>query len=291
MKESKVVAAILCAASLTGVGAYYLVTQSQRDTEPPVLSAETEELDVGISATDEELKAGVAALDNRDGNVSGSIMIDNIQKKSDGSGDFQITYVAFDHSSNQGKLTRTLHYTDYRAPRFGLTTALRFPAGKQINLLSCFSANDCIDGNLTPFITLGGDTEVLDKKPKQGHYDCTVSVTNSVGDTVTLPIRIEVYDGNTAAPQIQLSNYLVYIAKGAAFDPNAYLQQVEEYEKVKPIVDADAWTDAESQISIAQIVVESNVDVNTPGTYTVSYIYRSATSGLDCTVQLIVVVE
>ena len=84
MKESKVVAAILCAASLTGVGAYYLVTQSQRDTEPPVLSTETEELDVGISATDEELKAGVAALDNRDGNVSGSIMIDNIQKKSDG---------------------------------------------------------------------------------------------------------------------------------------------------------------------------------------------------------------
>ena len=70
-------------------------------------------------------------------------MIDNIKKKEDGSGDFDITYVGFDHSSNLGKLTRTLHYTDYESPKFELSDALRFPAGKQTNLLSYFSATDC----------------------------------------------------------------------------------------------------------------------------------------------------
>ena len=40
-----------------------------------------------IEATDEELKNGVVAVDKKDGNVSGSVMIDNIKKKEDGSGD------------------------------------------------------------------------------------------------------------------------------------------------------------------------------------------------------------
>ena len=243
-----------------------------------------------IEATDEELKNGVVAVDKKDGNVSGSVMIDHIKKKEDGSGDFDITYVGFDHSSNLGKLTRTLHYTDYESPKFELSDALRFPAGKQINLLSYFSATDCIDGNITPFISIGGDTAVLDKKPQQGFYDCTVSVTNSVGDTVTLPIQVEVYDGNAARPQINLSSYLVYLQAGSEFDPNSYLTQIKEYDKVKQVVFSENVADPDNQISITQIYVESGVDIYTPGVYTVSYLYTSPASGLDCTAKLIVVV-
>lgn len=75
-------------------------------------------------------------------------MIDNIKKKEDGSGDFDITYVGFDHSSNLGKLTRTLHYTDYESPKFELSDALRFPAGKQTNLLSYFQQQIVLTGIL-----------------------------------------------------------------------------------------------------------------------------------------------
>ena len=112
MKESKIVALALCAASLVGGGAYAFISAYQKDTTPPVLSAEKAEVTASIEATDEELKNGVVAVDKKDGNVSGSVMIDHIKKKEDGSGDFDITYVGFDHSSNLGKLTRTLHYTD-----------------------------------------------------------------------------------------------------------------------------------------------------------------------------------
>ena len=41
-----------------------------------------------------------------------------------------------------------------------------------------------------------------------------LSVTNSVGDTVTLPIQVEVYDGNAARPQINLSSYTGVSAGG-----------------------------------------------------------------------------
>ena len=261
MKESKIVALALCAASLVGGGAYAFISAYQKDTTPPVLSAEKAEVTASIEATDEELKNGVVAVDKKDGNVSGSVMIDHIKKKEDGSGDFDITYVGFDHSSNLGKLTRTLHYTDYESPKF------------------------------TPFISIGGDTAVLDKKPQQGFYDCTVSVTNSVGDTVTLPIQVEVYDGNAARPQINLSSYLVYLQAGSEFDPNSYLTQIKEYDKVKQVVFSENVTDPENQISITQIYVESGVDIYTPGVYTVSYLYTSPASGLDCTAKLIVVVE
>ncbi len=53
----------------------------QKDTTPPVLSAEKAEVTASIEATDEELKNGVVAVDKKDGNVSGSVMIDNIKKE------------------------------------------------------------------------------------------------------------------------------------------------------------------------------------------------------------------
>jgi len=118
-----------------------------------------------------------------------------------------------------------------------------------------------------------------------------VSVTNSVGDTVTLPIQVEVYDGNAARPQINLSSYLVYLQAGSEFDPNSYLTQIKEYDKVKQVVFSENVADPDNQISITQIYVESGVDIYTPGVYTVSYLYTSPASGLDCTAKLIVVVE
>ena len=104
-----------------------------------------------------------------------------------------------------------------------------------------------------------------------------------VGDTVTLPIQVEVYDGNAARPQINLSSYLVYLQAGSEFDPNSYLTQIKEYDKVKQVVFSENVADPDNQISITQIYVESGVDIYTPGVYTVSYLYTSPASGLDCT--------
>ena len=62
-------------------GAYAFISAYQKDTTPPVLSAEKAEVTASIEATDEELKNGVVAVDKKDGNVSGSVMIDHIKRK------------------------------------------------------------------------------------------------------------------------------------------------------------------------------------------------------------------
>ena len=54
----------------------------------------------------EELLKDVVAKDDRDGDVSDSVMISKIEKKQDGEeNEFVIPDVGFDHSSNSGTLT------------------------------------------------------------------------------------------------------------------------------------------------------------------------------------------
>lgn len=68
--------------------------------EPPVLSADAEKFSASIKADEKKLISGVTAFDQKDGDVSDSILIDSIKKKEGTDSDFLITYVAFDKSSN-----------------------------------------------------------------------------------------------------------------------------------------------------------------------------------------------
>lgn len=232
MDKRKVLAGAVCVLSLIGGCVYYSNAQKQKDMEPPVLSADAEKFSASIKADEKKLISGVTAFDQKDGDVSDSILIDSIKKKEGTDSDFLITYVAFDKSSNMASLTRTLHYSDYRQAHFSFEQALRFPENQEIDLLSYFTADDCIDGDVTPFITLDGDKEVLEGEPKKGIYECTVSVTNSVGYTTTLPISVEIYedgyDERNQRPQIILNQYIVYMEKGEQLDASAYLDYIEE---------------------------------------------------------------
>ena len=247
----------------------------------------------------------MTAFDQKDGDVSDSILIDSIKKKEGTDSDFLITYVAFDKSSNMASLTRTLHYSDYRQAHFSFEQALRFPENQEIDLLSYFTADDCIDGDVTPFITLDGDKEVLEGEPKKGIYACTVSVTNSVGYTTTLPISVEIYedgyDERNQRPQIILNQYIVYMEKGEQLDASAYLDHIEEggetfavsgiTSSVEGSSESEQQSTASKQISMENIEITSKVDTEKAGVYTLNYHYTSEETGYDCNANLIVVVE
>ena len=81
MKKIKIILGILCGISVIGGGIYYQRTSKQIDQESPVLSADTDQITVSIDATDQELLQGVSATDDKDGDVSDSILIENIEKK------------------------------------------------------------------------------------------------------------------------------------------------------------------------------------------------------------------
>ena len=304
MKKARVILGVLCLITLIGGGIYFFRSQKEEDNESPVLKAETESITVSINATDQELIEGITAVDNKDGDVSDSILIENIEKKQDGANnEFLITYVAFDSSNNHGSLTRTLFYEDYVKPHFVLNQLLRFPDNKKVSLLDYFKAEDCLDGDITPFITLEADDALLQDKLQRGFYEIKLSVTNSVGDTAEVPFEVDIYENSyeeqSRRPEIVLKQYITYIKQGEGLDTKAYLDHIED-KGVKLIdytaVDVDSWEyeklkEDTSKVHISRIRTESNVDSNVPGVYSVLYSYVSETTGYDCRTRMSVVVE
>lgn len=302
MKKARIILGILCMFTVIGGGFYYSRKQREVDVESPVLTAESDVIKVSIQTTEQELIQDISAVDEKDGDVSDSILIESIEKKADGaSNEFLITYVAFDQSNNSASLTRTLYYTDYEQSHFILDRPLRFPANQQLSLLSYFKAEDCLDGNITPFITLEGSADILKDTPQKGFYDIKVSVTNSIGDNTELPMKVEIYEDSyeeqTMRPKIVLTQYIAYVKKGENMDINTYLDHIED--KEYKMIDFDKKRDKSEEdevqgdpvVNISDIQSESNVDTSTPGVYSVVYSYTSETTGYDCNARLTVVVE
>lgn len=311
IKKAGIILAVLCLAALAGGWKYIEKKQAQVDTVGPLLQAAEEEIKVSIKAEDRELMKGVTAWDERDGDVSGSILIENINKKTGGkSNEFEITYVAFDSASNVGRLTRTLIYQDYRQPHFEISEPLRFSMNQDTSLFSYLAANDCLDGDISPFIVIEGKKDIT-TDAKAGVYSFTLKVSNSVGDTAQLPVQVEIYEDSYEdqlfRPQIVLSNYLIYISKGQKFHAEDYLDhiedggtrlidygpmvEVENKDEVTWVTEKAANKEPGNWTNISQIKINSNVKNNVPGIYSVIYSYKSEETGYDCSTRLVVVVE
>lgn len=312
MKKARIILGILCAVSAVGCTFYVQKSRENIDTKEPKLEAASDTLKVSINATEDELMQDVVAEDDKDGDVSDSIIIENITKKLGGKeNQFEITYAGFDKSSNYGRLTRTLVYKDYRKPHFALSQELRFSSTESVSLLDYVTADDCIDGDISPFITIDGE-DAFRENASAGIYDCTVSVSNSVGDTVDLPLQVEIYEDNyderSFRPSVVLTDYLIYHKKGKELDLNSLIDHVEDqgYCKIdngpmvavrnnkgetEEVTEQVANGSKEKWVNISQITVNSNVDINKKGVYTVVYSYTAAESGYQGDTRLTVVVE
>lgn len=308
MKKARIIIGILCIISIIAGCAYFYQTQEDIDTESPVLQADTDDITVSINATGKELKTGVHASDNRDGDISQNILIEKIEKKEDGAGnEFLITYVAFDQANNSGRLTRTLFYEDYRQTHFNLSVPLRFPENQKVPLLEYFEADDCIDGEISSFIMMEGAKEILEE-PQKGIYDCILSITNSVGDTTELPIEVEIYedgyDERSLRPQIFLNQYIVYIKQGEDLNAISYLDHIQDGgtklidsnsvssdQSVGDSTGKTSNTTGSDRVNVSQIKIDSTVEKNKPGVYSVVYSYTSPETEYSCNTKLIVVVE
>lgn len=312
MKKARMILAILCLVCL-GAGGFYVYTSRQDiDLEGPKLKAKADQIEASIETTEDELIKNVKAVDKKDGNVSDSILIENIKKKADGAAnEFEATFVAFDKSNNFSKLTKTLVYTDYRKPHFSISQELRFPENQKLSLFDYIQADDCIDGNVSPFITVEGADELMGE-PSKGIYDCKVTVTNSVGDSAELPLQVEIYEDSyeirSFRPSVVLTDYMIYHKKGEELDLTKLLDHVEDqgYCRIdygsmvtttnkkgeeETVTEQIANGSEDRWVNISQISVFSDVNINEEGIYSVMYSYTSAESGYEGNTKLIVVVE
>ncbi len=280
MKDINIQKYIVLAAILGTVGLAALWTDYIKDQTPPVFYSETDVLTVSVNSEEVDLLAGLTAEDDRDGDVTNSIVIEQMSRiKSDGSR--TITYGAFDQSNNVAKYTRTLQYTDYESPRFSLNDDLIFQSWNLNSALQAITVTDCIDGSITNKMKLYSVEDA-------GSYNkiLTVYVTNSSGETVTQSFTAEILvvteEEYSYLPQLSLSQYLIYKKVGdEEGDWTEYLQSVKAVNGMGEV----------SQVEdLSQVEITTKVDMEQPGTYTVTYTYTDE-AGRTGKTRLFVIVE
>ncbi|MFA7692289.1 MAG: immunoglobulin-like domain-containing protein [Candidatus Hydrogenedentales bacterium] len=168
-------------------------------------------------------------------------------------GSYNVIYSTEDSSENVGTATLVINVTDTKAPVVTITgpSTVVFECGEKISALPEASALDACEGNLTTTISdFGGlDTD----NPEKGDYVLTYAASDSVGNTGTDTLDVEIVD--TKAPIITRT--------GAAF---VYVNL------------GDSYTDAGATASdtcdgdlTANIVTVNPVDINEIGFYQVTY--------------------
>lgn len=275
---------------LISVGAFgYCKVKQLRsgDNLAPVIYVGESNVEVSVEDGEDVLLQGVTAEDRKDGDVTGSVIVENISGFLD-DGRRIVTYAAFDSDNHVSKATRQITYKDYTSPRFEIKASLRFPAGTT-DFLSGIAVTDCLDGDLSSSVRFSRGYEITTDEP--GNYRMQLEVANSAGDMVYLPVTVEVYDPSeySQTPQISLKEYIKYVKKGHTLNVKDYLDSVEIAGTEYKVVSGSGMT--ESTVGRDEIkMIDSEIDYNTPGVYEAIFSMTSE-FGQTGTVRMVVVVE
>ena len=268
---------ILCIATALSVLAFALAiyyTQFYKDVVPPEIRMDADVITVSAADGDEALLRGVTATDNRDGDITGAVLVDGVSQLT-GPNAARVRYIVFDAAENAATASRTVVYSDYEAPRVFILQPLIYNVGDTIALRGRVIARDCLEGNITDRIRIS--SKDLSNRAA-GVYHLTIWVMNKLGDVSTVTVPVIVREDDPAAPVVELKSYLTYLARGEEFDPKAYFQSYYDS------------ADSRTRNYYDHLEVSGEVDTDTPGTYEVTY---SATNsdGLTGQAILTVVVE
>ena len=269
MRLLKIILIVILAIVTLAFGTTEITERINGGNDAPVISCDSEILEISVTADRQTLLEDVTAKDAQDGDLTTAIRISGISKFIDDA-TTNITYLVFDSDNNVGSLTRTIRYTDYVPPRLSITKPLVYSYNDSMTILDRMTAEDCIDGDITDSIRLS----TLSSSGEDYIYSLNVRVTNSMDDTQQLTLPVVRYPDNAERPEITLTSYLVYLEQGSDFSAREYISYVRTSGTI---------------INKSEVRVSGSVDTSVPGVYTVrySYIYN----GLEGISLLTVVVE
>lgn len=247
---------VITAAALSFLFAgYYLFREKLTVDRPPSLACQAETLNLSVKDGEEALLRNVSAYDEEDGDLTGSVLVENISGFV-AAGKRIVTYAVIDSAGNVSKLSCNLIYRDYVGPRFSLSRSLSFEYGTSINLKKYLSAYDETDGDLTAKIRLSypdGQSLLYEK----GNHRVIASVTNSMGDTASVELIVTV--GSFSGLSVELTDYLVY--PNGKWDPLTYFASVSR------------GTEVLKEEALAGLTVSGEPDLTKNGSYPVVYRY------------------
>ena len=260
MRNKKWPYLLMIALCLVVFVAYRAVNQIVADTEAPKIAVDSQQLEVSVQDNKSVLLQGVTAMDNRDGDVTASLLVENIRLL-DTDGTVTVTYAAFDRAGNVAKAQRQVRYTDYESPKFTLSAPLVFAQGSNFDVLNVIGAQDVMDGNIQHRIraTSMDATSVS----TLGSHEVQFQVTSSLGDTAKEVFPVEVYAAGTYEAALTLTEYLVYVPVGTTFLAENYLEE---------------FTLSQKTISLKNglpngysLRTSGRVNTNSPGVYSVGF--------------------
>ena len=260
MRNKKWPYLLLIALCLVVFVAYRAVNQIVADTEAPKIAVDSQQLEVSVQDNKSVLLQGVTAMDNRDGDVTASLLVENIRLL-DTDGTVTVTCAAFDRAGNVAKAQRQVRYTDYESPKFTLSAPLVFAQGSNFDVLNVIGAQDVMDGNIQHRIRATS----LDATSVStlGSHEVQFQVTSSLGDTAKEVFPVEVYAAGTYEAALTLTEYLVYVPVGTTFLAENYLEE---------------FTLSQKTISLKNglpngysLRTSGRVNTNSPGVYSVGF--------------------
>lgn len=296
MKRIRILSIIYCVAAIALFVVYQINERSVLDNDGPVITMDSDTIEISVWDDDDMILSGVTAYDDRDGDTTELLVVEKVTNFME-SGRRQATIAAFDKAGNVTKKQRQVFYTDYEAPRFAVTAPFYFP----VNVTSIeryITASDQLDGNITSRIRLSSEEGIT--LSKAGVYQVIFTVSNSAGDTVKLPVTVDIYETAERAktPSILLDEYLIYIEKGAEFEPEDYIKKVSysnrAYVRTEESgalhYDGQAPANLSETLLLRDIEIDNPVNTEVPGVYEVTYSY-SWQDSMPGTTRLIVVIE
>lgn len=261
MKKRNWIWILLIVLSLGAFFGYRVLDAMRTDTRAPEIRMDGTVPEVSVQDPKSALTQGMTAVDPEDGDVTDSLVVENITMlQSDGT--VSVTYAAFDAAGNVAKAQREVKYTDYESPRFTLNEPLIYRQGANFDVLSSVGAVDVLDGDIQHRVraTLLGDKALT----QAGTHVLQFQVTNSLGDTHTQNFPVEVITEDIYDAELELTEYLIYISRGAAYNPEAYL---ESFTRQNRLMDLTSGLPAGYRLE-----TKGQVQTQSPGVYSVEYI-------------------
>lgn len=171
-------------------GKYYYSKQIEVKLNPPVIEFEEDFKEtVSVSCTDEDLLEFVTATDVEDGDLSNSVIIEQMSNLI-GENRREVIYAVCDSDNNVTKIAKEIKYSDYTPPVIEpIDEEPTISDRKYAQVLDCFKATDVIDGDISNRIKIvsidtSGSTET------RGVFPVVLTVTNSCGDVSYLETTV-----------------------------------------------------------------------------------------------------
>ena len=292
MRRLRIAIIVLFVLSGISFAGYNVVSRLAEDHTPPEISCDSDTVSVSVEDEDidQELLEGVTAKDNKDGDLTDAVRVSSMSNFTE-PGKRTITYAVFDKAGQAATLTRTLEYTDYTSPQIQLSAPLRYSLEEMsdVSLTENMSVDDCLDGDLTSQIRATYNDSVYIQQP--GDYTVTVQVSNSAGDTCSVPLTLTVTDSSDSNERDKyypvLSQYIVYTNVGEQVDLASLVVGLERNGSEYLFTDPDAASLPGGRENVS---VSGDVDYGTAGTYNVDYQFTSE-AGVTATTKLAVVVR